>query len=77
MTKKSPIRHADAGLIEALGGPAEVARMLGLDARSGGTQRVHNWTYRGIPELLRLKRPDIFGAADAVSTAVDQQQEVA
>lgn len=57
MTKK----HPDAKLIQALGGPAEVARRLGLKPEIG-TQRVHNWTKRGIPALVRLTHPDVFGA---------------
>lgn len=58
MTKQ----HADADLIESLGGPAEVARKLGFDSRIG-TQRVQNWKYRGIPEIERLRNPDVFGPA--------------
>lgn len=52
--------HPDAALIKALGGPAEVARRLGLDAK-GGVQRVQNWTARGIPAAVRLQHLDIFG----------------
>lgn len=52
--------HDDAKLIDALGGPAELARALGYDPAKGGTQRVQNWKYRGIPELLRLKKPEAF-----------------
>jgi len=57
--------HDDAKLIDALGGPAELARTLGYDPATGGTQRVQNWKYRGIPELLRLKRPEAFTPAPA------------
>lgn len=53
--------HADAGVIDALGGPAELARKLGFES----VQRVQNWKYRGIPEVIRLRRPDIFGPAPA------------
>lgn len=56
-------RHAHAVLIDRLGGPAKVARLLGFDSRGGGIQRVQNWKRRGIPELLLLKRADVFGAA--------------
>lgn len=52
-------KHPDAALIRRLGGAAKVARRLGFDAKTG-TQRVHNWTERGIPELMRLRHPDIF-----------------
>lgn len=54
--------HPDAALIEDLGGPATVARRLGYQM-PGGTQRVQNWKYRGIPPLLRLTRADVFGPA--------------
>lgn len=55
--------HDDALLITSLGGPAELARLLGIDPRAGGTQRVQNWKYRGIPEIWKLRRPDVFGPA--------------
>lgn len=55
--------HADSELIDRLGGPAEISRMLGIDPSRGGVQRVQNWKYRGIPEIWRLRRPDIFGPA--------------
>ena len=66
MTTTPPIetaRHPDSDLIDALGGAAIVARKLGFDPAAGGAQRVQNWKYRGIPELIRLKRPDVFGPA--------------
>lgn len=53
--------HPDAEQIERLGGASEVCRLLGIDPGSGGKQRVQNWKYRGIPEIWRLRRPDIFG----------------
>lgn len=51
--------HADKETIESLGGPAKVAELMGLDKR-GGTQRVHNWTVRGIPPAVKLKFPNLF-----------------
>ncbi|HHW4673585.1 hypothetical protein [Xylella fastidiosa] len=63
--------HPDADLINRLGGPAEISRQLGIDPRAGGTQRVQNWKYRGIPEIWRLRRPDIFG-----ETPTNHRQEV-
>lgn len=57
--------HPDSELITRLGGPAQLARKLGIDPRSGGTQRVQNWKYRGIPEIWRLRRPDVFDAEPA------------
>jgi hypothetical protein len=52
------IEH-DKALIERLGGPAKVAELLGYE-KDGGTQRVHNWTARGIPAKVKLERPDLF-----------------
>lgn len=54
-----PKYHPDANLIDTLGGPTELARKLGYE--TGGSQRVQNWKYRGIPEIERLRNPDIFG----------------
>ena len=62
------VKHADASLIEALGGPAEVARKLELDPAKGGVQRVQNWTTRGIPPAIRLSRLDLFGIAAPASS---------
>lgn len=58
-------KHPDAAVIERLGGPTEVARALGFDPRAGGAQRVQNWKQRGIPEVIRLRRPDLFGSDEA------------
>lgn len=57
------IRHPDTDVIDALGGASEVARKLGFDPQAGGAQRVQNWKYRGIPEIWKLRRPDVFGPA--------------
>lgn len=51
--------NADAELISALGGPAKVAELLGIEKR-GGIQRVHNWMARGIPAAIKVSRPDLF-----------------
>jgi len=73
MTSPAPTElHPDAQLIERLGGPSVVARALGFEMPRG-VQRVQNWKYRGIPEVLLLKRADVFfppqpegqGVADA------------
>lgn len=56
--------HADADLIDKLGGPAALARSLGYTGK-GAVQRVQNWKYRGIPPLLRYQRPDVFGPPPA------------
>lgn len=54
---KTP-QHPDAALIESLGGPTCLAKTLGY--LRNGTQRVHNWTKRGIPPSVKLNRPDLF-----------------
>lgn len=51
--------HEDAALIDLLGGPTVLARALGFDSRIG-VQRVQNWKYRGIPEIERLRNPEVF-----------------
>lgn len=53
--------ETDRAIIDALGGPAVVARKLGLNPRKGGVQRVSNWKKRGIPDSVRIARPDLFG----------------
>lgn len=49
----------DAALIDALGGAAKLAHLLGF-APEVGTQRVHNWKKRGIPARVKLDHPEIF-----------------
>lgn len=45
----------DRELIEALGGASALARKLKYQS-----QRVQNWTVRGIPPREKLKHPEIF-----------------
>lgn len=59
----------DKELIRALGGPAAVARLIGLNPSKGGTQRVQNWTYRGIPAAIRLQHLDVFGMPEGQETS--------
>ena len=59
METKSPAVEADCQLIDDLGGPATVARLLGYDSING-TQRVSNWKTRGIPPAVKIERPDLF-----------------
>ena len=59
----------DSELIDALGGPARVAELLGFDKKTG-TQRVHNWKSRGIPAEVRLDRPDLFPRRERPAVAV-------
>lgn len=69
--------HPDAELIARLGGPAKLARALGYNTKDGkSTQRVNNWRFRGIPEILRYKRPDVFGLIE-VPAAADQTEAAA
>lgn len=51
----------DSELIDALGGPAKIAMLLGYD-KEGGVQRIHNWRTRGIPAQVKIDHPDIFDA---------------
>lgn len=57
-TEKTQVEK-DAELIESLGGPAKVADLLGYRDESG-TQRVWNWTKRGIPSQVKIDNPEIF-----------------
>ena len=66
---KPTLMHEDAKLIDSLGGPAELARTLGY-RMPGSVQRVQNWKYRGIPEVIRLRRTDVLGPAPEVATNV-------
>lgn len=43
-------RHADADIIEALGGIAETARAFDTTYRA-----VHNWTRRGVPKEYEFR----------------------
>lgn len=50
---------ADRALIAELGGPSQVARLLGFK-KAGSVQRVQNWTVRGIPPAIKLAHPSVF-----------------
>lgn len=48
-------------IIEAAGGDAAFARLLGLDtAKKGTTQRVNNWKRRGIPAGVVLENLEVI-----------------
>lgn len=64
--------HPHAQLIDRLGGSKAVARALELTS-PGSLQRVSNWKRRGIPELLMLKRPDVFAECAAESEQATQK----
>ena len=53
-------RMNDAQLIESLGGPTKLAKLLGYKGVSGA-RRVHNWIKRGIPSRVKLENLTIFG----------------
>lgn len=59
MDEKSTRIEQDRKVIASHGGPAKLARLLGLD-EPGGTQRVSNWMRRGIPALIKLDHLDLF-----------------
>lgn len=70
--------HADADLIDQLGGPSALAARLNFTGPFR-VQRVQNWKYRGIPEVIRLRHREIFEQAEAqlaatpVAAAVQQK----
>lgn len=45
-------------LIEKAGGKAEFAKLLGIDGDEWWSQRVHNWTVRGMPAAVVLEHYD-------------------
>lgn len=45
-------------LIEKVGGPAELAKLLGIDGEKWWPQRVNNWKARGMPPAVVLKHYD-------------------
>lgn len=65
---------SDAEIIEDLGGPAKVAKLLGYKPESG-IQRVNNWKTRGIPATVRLSNLHLFGMPG--DPALKQEQAAA
>ena len=55
----NPTIDADRALIQSLGGPTQLARLLKLE-KFGSVQRIQNWTVRGIPPAVKLAYPAIF-----------------
>ena len=51
-------------VIQALGGPTKVARMLGL-TKPGSVQRVSNWQKRGVPLKVIVENPTVFASVFA------------
>ena len=58
MSKSEKIRQ-DKELINLLGGPAKLAKLLNFE-KSGSVQRIFNWTVRGIPPAIKLEYQKIF-----------------
>lgn len=74
MSKTPPLTlDADRELIRHLGGPAQLARMMGLTSRHS-VQRVHNWTQRGIPPAVKLQYPEIFLAPRLLKQAAQKAE---
>lgn len=68
---------SDAELIDSMGGPATVARLLGIHDEHAA-QRVSNWKKRGIPARVMLEHRLIFERArrtQAKAQANNQTQE--
>lgn len=66
----NPLLEADRALIQSLGGPTQLAKLLGYQ-KPGSVQRVQNWTVRGIPPAVKLAHPDIFLADLRVAPQVE------
>lgn len=49
--------HPHAARIDRLGGPTEVAKLIGIYDERGAVQRVSNWKRRGIPSGVLLEHP--------------------
>ncbi len=62
-TNINPTLDSDRRLIQALGGPTQLAKRLGFQ-KPGSVQRVQNWTVRGIPPAVKLAHPEIFLASN-------------
>jgi len=63
----------DAQIIRDLGGPSQVAELIGIDKRRGGAQRVQNWLVRGIPYEMKVRYPRYFMPELAQSHANNAQ----
>ena len=63
---------ADSALIDSHGGPAKLAKLLGL--RGYAVQRIHNWRSRGIPAAIKVAYPRMFMPELAPALANTAQQ---
>lgn len=61
------VRHPDSRLIDSLGGPAQLARLLGM-TKPGSVQRIVNWRRRGIPLAVKVQHAKIFMPALLLGT---------
>lgn len=56
-------------LIEAVGGDAAFARLIGIAGDPGFIQRVNNWKRRGLPPAVMLEHQDVINALRRTSKA--------
>lgn len=54
--------HSAEKIINAAGGAAAFARLLGISGRRGHVQRVSNWKRRGIPARVLLEHGSVIAA---------------
>jgi len=52
--------HETKALIARVGGPSELARILGIDGEKWWPQRINNWKARGMPPAVVLKHYDVI-----------------
>lgn len=65
--------ESDAQIIDRLGGPVAVAKLLNYTNR-GAAARVSNWKRRGIPADVLVEFPHLFAAALSRRAAVKSSQ---
>lgn len=52
--------HETKALIDKVGGPAELAKLLGIDGEKWWPQRINNWKSRGMPPAVVLEHYDVI-----------------
>ena len=63
-------------LINAAGGDAAFAKLLGIDQEKGAQQRVNNWKRRGIPPAVVLEHLGLIKKLQAKIAAPASQEAV-
>jgi hypothetical protein len=61
--------NESARLIDAAGGSARLAELIGLGSEDGARQRVNNWRRRGIPADVILENRELFERLQREQTA--------